>query len=131
MKIVYGGRGNDRFKANPVAEIFMGGAGADAVDYSATSAGIVVSLDNKYGDNKPFGRGGAAGDKFASIENMIGSGFDDWIGGTAGSNTLLGLAGDDTIWGFGGEDNINGADGIDQLFGGDGRDQIFGGGGND
>jgi Ca2+-binding RTX toxin-like protein len=131
VKIRYGTNGNDRFKADPVAEIFMGFGGVDTVDYSSASLGIVVSLDNKYGDNKPFGRGGAAGDKFSSIENVIGSWFDDWIVGTADANSLHGLGGDDTIAAGAGNDYVNGSNGNDLLSGQDGNDIIYGGGLND
>jgi len=131
VKIRYGTNGNDRFKADPVAEIYMGFGGVDTVDYSSASLGIVVSLDNKYGDNKPFGRGGAAGDKFSNIENVIGSWFDDWIVGTADANSLHGLGGDDTIAAGAGNDYVNGSNGNDLLSGQAGNDIIYGGGLND
>ena len=61
-------------------------------------------------------------DTLVSIENAIGSNFDDEITGTAGANRLEGLDGDDVLVGLGGDDT---------LLGGAGNDLILGGGGND
>ena len=55
----------------------------------------------------------AAGDTFISIENLMGSGFNDLLLGTNGNNT---------IWGWNGNDTINGRAGNDTLYGGAGSD---------
>ena len=54
-----------------------------------------------------------AGDDFSSIENLVGTKFNDWLAGDAGGNQLEGRRGND--WLFGGS-----AD--DTLFGGEGTD---------
>ncbi|MCA9012822.1 MAG: hypothetical protein KDB01_23890, partial [Planctomycetaceae bacterium] len=50
--------------------------------------------------------GGAGNDTLDSIENVIGSNFDDFIMGDANDNTLDGIGGLDTIFGGGGIDII-------------------------
>jgi Ca2+-binding RTX toxin-like protein len=61
-------------------------------------------------------------DTLTSIENLIGSGFNDRLDGTNTANVLEGSAGADTCMGY---------DGNDTLIGGAGNDSLTGGGGND
>jgi Ca2+-binding RTX toxin-like protein len=55
-------------------------------------------------------------DTLTSIENLVGSGFNDALTGDAGANVLEGGLGDDTL---------NGSAGADTLVGGDGSDRYF------
>ena len=59
-----------------------------------------------------------------SIENLIGSSFDDTLTGDGMANTLNGGAGDDTLIGGAGDDTLTGGAGQDTLTGGAG-DDIF------
>jgi Ca2+-binding RTX toxin-like protein len=75
-----------------------------------------------------------------TIENAIGSAFDDQIVGNdvannlkggEGNDTLLGAEGNDTLDGGAGNDTLLGAEGNDTLLGGEGNDTLDGGAGND
>ena len=70
-----------------------GGAGIDTVTYANAAAGVTVDL---LGDSTSDDGDGAT-DNLASIENVIGSAFADFITGDAGANTLSGGNGNDTF----------------------------------
>lgn len=127
-----GGNGNDILKGGGGADAFVGGAGIDTADYSqagpayALSGGVFVDLSTgiaKYGE--------AQGDTFSSIENLTGSAYDDYLGGTDGANALRGLDGNDQLYAQGGDDFLDGGNGNDQLYGGTGNDTMTGGAGDD
>ena len=59
-----------------------------------------------------------------TIENAIGSSFNDNIIGNDVANVLTGNAGNDTITGNGGADMIDGGVGADKMTGGDGNDSF-------
>ena len=65
--------------------------------------------------------GDAAGDNYDSIENVIGTAFNDWIVGDTQANNLDGGAGNDYILGLTGNDYLWGGDGDDRLDGGENR----------
>ena len=78
-----------------------------------------MNLDN----GQVFG-GEAQGDTITGFENILGSGLDDILSGTAGANFLSGFDGVDIISGVGGDDIIAGGTGSDELHGGDGVDTL-------
>src|SRR4029078_1420791 len=55
--------------------------------------------------------GDAAGDSYASIEGIFGTGFNDTITGNGGNNLLFGAYGDDILIGGGGADELHGGPG--------------------
>lgn len=78
--------------------------------------------------------------RLTSVENILGSDFDDLlqgnlqdnlINGRLGDDTLIGLAGDDTLYGDAGNDSLVGGIGHDVLNGGEGSDTLLGGEGDD
>ncbi len=67
-----------------------------------------------------------------SVENIIGSNFNDIIHGRNDvANLLYGGAGDDALYGEGGNDTLNGAQGNDTIYGGTGNDFFLMSAGND
>jgi Ca2+-binding RTX toxin-like protein len=103
-----------------------GGTGMDTGSYSASPAGVTVSLATGLGSG-----GDAQGDTLQSIENLLGSAFADTLTGNAGNNTITGGGGADTISGGLGADTLNGGAGGDSLTGGAGADRVTGGMGAD
>ncbi len=61
--------------------------------------------------------GEAAGDQISGFEVLIGSAFNDQLGGDAGANTIDGGAGGDFIGISGGADKMDGGDGTDYVNG--------------
>jgi len=65
------------------------------------------------------------------MTTITGTNNNDWIEGTALSETIVGLNGNDWLFGGGGNDAIKAGDGDDFLFGGEGNDVLRGGNGVD
>jgi len=111
--------------SNPDA--FVGGTyGVDTVTYANSTSRVVVDLVSGIGS-----QGYAQGDTYTSIENVVGSAYNDILIGNSGKNTLSGGDGDDYLSGGGGDDTLYGGDGNDQLIGGAGADKLYGGAGDD
>jgi Ca2+-binding RTX toxin-like protein len=99
-----------------------GGGGSDTASY-AGGAAVGVSLLHGSIQNT----GGQGWDLLNSIENLVGSSFDDWLTGEYGANVLDGGAGADHLNGFDGNDRFvqrTAADGVDIISGGAGFDTI-------
>jgi serralysin len=120
--VLIGGLGNDAINGNEGNDELIGASGGDALNggpdgdtasYRSASAGVTLNLDTG-------GTGGdAAGDTYASIEQIYGSDYSDNI---TGSNQL-----DDQLYGFSGNDVLGGGAGADLLEGGPGADTLDGG----
>lgn len=114
---IRGTAGNDRLFGSTGPNVFIGGAGADQIvgdagsdtsSYADSTAGVTVDLVTG------TGRGGdAEGDMLFSIENLIGSRFDDRLVGDAGANSLSGGDGNDLLSGGAGNDILDGGAGKD------------------
>ena len=101
---------DDVFVATSVAESFDGGDGSDTVDYSNSTGGVRVDLQNGTAS-----QGFAQGDTLISIENLTGSASRDIFYGDAQANIISGLGGNDILEGDGGADEIDGGDGWDNA----------------
>jgi len=128
-----GGNFSDVLSGNNGANDFFGGSGSDTVSYVDAGAGVVASLGN---GTIGFGSGTtqtgeAAGDRYNSIEALVGSGFNDTLFAAAGGSSLFGIDGNDTLYGLGGADLLDGGAGQDTLIGDGGSDHMWGGGDND
>jgi Ca2+-binding RTX toxin-like protein len=111
-----GGEWNDSLDGSLGADTLDGGDGIDTVYYNTGTAGAVnVNLETGMGSG-----GNAQGDRYVSIENVVGSGGNDTLIGDANANLLRGLTGNDTIDGGGGDDTLEGGAGADYLVGGAG-----------
>ena len=127
------GEGNDsivlnRFDVPEWGVQIIGGGGTDTANLTAFATALHVTL-NSWGAFQNIGAPGGAGSPPAfgyvgltQVENLVGSGFSDWIEGSDDANMLTGLVGLDTI---------NGLDGNDTLIGGIGNDSLIGGAGVD
>ena len=163
--VMFGLGGNDTLNGNEANDILEGGAGADVLNggpgsdtasYAGSPAEVTVNLVTGIGTG-----GDAAGDTFTSIENLIGSAFDDTFTPDANANNISGGGGNDTVSYagspaavnislsgtpgtggnaagdvLGGVENLIGSDFGDFLrgnlvLGGGGNDSVVGGTGND
>lgn len=100
--------GNDLLIGGPGADVLEGRGGIDTASYATSSAGVAVNLAAGTGSG-----GDAEGDELDTIENVIGSAFDDTLTGNDSDNVLEGGAGNDLL---------NGGNGNDTLIGGLGND---------
>jgi Ca2+-binding RTX toxin-like protein len=107
-----GGVGDDLLNGGLGADYLTGGDGTDTASYSDAAGGVIAFLLGASSNS-----GEAAGDVYSSIENLTGSNFGDYLGGTDGANEILGGGGNDTIWAGGGDDVIDGGAGADALYG--------------
>ncbi len=103
--------GNDALDGGSGNDTLNGGSGSDTAVYQFAGAGIVVFLDRERTTND--GLGGK--DTLISIENVIGSRFNDQIAGDRRNNSLSGLGGDDALGGLGGDDTLIGGEGSDEF----------------
>jgi Ca2+-binding RTX toxin-like protein len=124
--LLWGNLGNDTFLGGSGTDAFAGGGGIDTVLYEQSSAGVTVNLSTHIGSG-----GDAAGDTFYSIENVVGSTFDDTLTGNAAGNHLDGGQGNDALSGGQGNDTLDGGDGNDMIWGNSGNDTLSGGHGAD
>jgi serralysin len=125
IDIIYGDAGNDYMGAGTGNDTFYGGSGTDGVTYQNATERTIASLAT--------GRGGIGTDVevYDSIENLVGSPYNDWIEGDSVGNVLNGLAGNDTLSGLGANDSLSGGDDNDLLIPGEGTDSVEGGNGTD
>ena len=100
---LYGEAGDDTLVGGAGEDTLDGGTGVDTADYSASSAGVNVSLTS----GKGLG-GDAQGDKLTGVENLVGSKFADVLTGDATANTIKAGDGNDVVVGSGGGDTIDG-----------------------
>lgn len=115
---ICGGDGADKLFGGPGNDKIHGNQGNDEVNFSSSAQGVTVDL--------LLGTASGQGNDFIeSVENVIGSRFDDFIYGTAGSNWLRGIEGDDYLDGDDGNDVLGAGPGDDLLVGGDGDDTMF------
>ena len=133
--VIEAGLGDDLIEAGAGNDIIAGGDGADRID-GGTGYDTVTFLDSDIGVRADLearvGQGGfAQGDIYLGIEALIGSAFNDQLGGDVAGNRLEGGAGRDILEGRGGSDILLGGAGDDTLIGGAGADQLDGGEGTD
>lgn len=118
--IITGGSGDDVLAGLGGNDTLVGGAGSDTADYSAASGGVVSQLFA--GRTQNDGQGGT--DQLDSVENLIGSAFDDVLTGSGANNRLVGGAGRDVLMGLNGNDIlVGGAGAANELHGGLGDDR--------
>lgn len=105
--------------------------GNDTLDFSQAESGVKISLDRDRGQPQRIGAGDNRLQLRGTLENVIGTTFDDWIMGNQADNHLIGGPGNDWLFGRAGNDRLEGGHGEDRIFGGFGNDFLFGNYGND
>jgi Ca2+-binding RTX toxin-like protein len=142
---LFGGDSDDTLIGGAGADVLDGGTGRDTADYSASDAGVTVSLLSGTGLG-----GHAQGDSLNGVDNVIGSshgdvltlnnfagaafgggGADTLFGGTGNNDSLFGGDGNDQLSGLAGNDSLDGGANDDVLIAGLGNDTLIGGTGND
>ncbi len=121
-----GGVGNDTLIGGAGADSLQGGDGIDFASYAAAATGVAARFDYAF-----LNIGEAAGDTYASVEGLTGSGFADVLVGDGNGNSLYAGGGDDYLAGLAGNDQLSGEAGNDILDAGAGNDTLDGGTGND
>ena len=104
--VVLGNSGNDKLVGGEGSDSYDGGAGFDTLDYSGSSRGVNVNLN----DHISVGMGL---DKIKGVEAVTGSKFNDTLVGDKNANVFTGGAGDDSFRGRGGADILTGGAGKD------------------
>jgi Ca2+-binding RTX toxin-like protein len=117
--------GNDVLEGGDGDDSLWGGGGSDTASYAGASGAQFVNLTSG------FASGAAGNDDLHSVENAVGSAFEDTLLGNSGANVLTGGNGHDYIRGILGNDSLVGGNGDDYLGGGFGDDVIDGGAGFD
>ncbi len=105
-----GGSGDDVLEGNEQNNVLIGGPGVDTVTYANADQRVVVSLIVVGMQATGFGN-----DTISSVENLIGSIFNDELVGSAGSNSLSGGIGRDELTGGLGADTLRGDSGNDYF----------------
>ena len=110
--VLYGGAGNDVLDGGAGKDVLIGGTGLDAVSYASSGSAVRAYLSAAVANT-----GDAAGDEYNGIENLLGGGGGDLLGGDDGDNELTGGQGNDTLLGGEGDDSYvwNVSDGADVI----------------
>ena len=118
---------NRTFNADPYNTGFNSYNAAKAAAFggfpSITGVVIDLNIDDELQDLA--NNGDAQNDKLISIEDVIGSNYNDHL------ITWAGIRGHHDLWGGGGDDVLQGGHGNNSLYGGDGDDILLARGGND
>jgi Ca2+-binding RTX toxin-like protein len=107
--LLQGWLGNDTLNGGLGNDTLDGGTGTDTASYAGATAGVTVTLASSAAQNTV----NAGLDTLISIENLIGSGFNDVLTGSSGANLLQGWLGNDTLNGGLGNDTLDGGTGTD------------------
>ncbi|WP_103333613.1 Hint domain-containing protein [Pseudotabrizicola formosa] len=108
-----GGAGDDLLDGGAGDDTLIGGGGTDTVTYASETAAVAVNLNTGTATGTSSGT-----DSLSSLENVIGTGFNDTITGSNEANLIEGGAGDDLIDAGAGKDTVFGGAGNDTLIGG-------------
>ncbi|MEH6496110.1 MAG: DUF4114 domain-containing protein [Pseudomonas marincola] len=119
-----GGSSDDYLSGGDGNDSLNGGSGIDTASYSEASKSVRVDL--KSGEGMGHGN-----DQLVSIENLVGSDYNDKLYANHLANVLSGGDGNDRLYGRHGSDTLLAGDGADYIDGGSGNDVIYGGAGDD
>ncbi|ARQ01290.1 calcium-binding protein [Pseudorhodoplanes sinuspersici] len=121
---LYGGLGDDMLYGGRGVDMLSGSGGNDTGVFADAESAVIIDL------TRPYNNGGSAtGEYLFSIENLIGSAFNDTLSGGQSRNMLEGGDGNDRLFGREGGDTVRGGAGSDFIDGGANRDVLTGGAG--
>lgn len=106
---LYGGSDDDFIVSGSGRDVVDGGSGIDTVSYLATESAVNVDIHRKKVT-------GGDSDTLKSIENAIGTNYNDTFRGNRLDNDLNGAGGNDFIRGMTGQDTLTGGSGNDTFF---------------
>jgi Ca2+-binding RTX toxin-like protein len=107
--VLNGGTGADTLDGGAGDDTLSGGGGNDTATYADAASGVTVNLQLTTAQ----ATGGAGTDTLTSIENLVGSGFNDVLTAATGGSVLQGMGGDDTLVSGQGNDTLDGGTGTD------------------
>ncbi|MXQ12543.1 calcium-binding protein, partial [Microvirga makkahensis] len=123
---LYGYDGSDILDGGTGADYLSGGAGLDYASYAYVTAGSLADLMYASSNSRD-----AYGDRYSSVEGLIGSKYADNLRGNNAANTIKGGGGNDKLYGRGGNDKLYGGAGNDLIYGSAGSDALYGNAGAD
>ncbi|MCB5204572.1 cadherin-like domain-containing protein [Neorhizobium sp. T786] len=91
-------------------DVYSGGQGTDNLDTSAAKAAVAIDLKAGTATGETIGS-----DQVESIENVVGTGYDDTITGDDSDNAIHAGGGDDVLTGGKGDDTLRAEDGDDTI----------------
>jgi Ca2+-binding RTX toxin-like protein len=109
--VLSGGGGDDTLIGGAGTDSYIGGSGFDTVSYATSTAALQIYLDSPSAN-----QGDAFGENFISIENFIGTSFNDAFFGDANSHVFDGGAGNDGFVASTGKEVFVGGTGSDSLY---------------
>lgn len=107
------GAGDDTIRGGEGADTMDGGEGADILQYSGSTAGVNINLNEDGSGMQQASGGDAQGDVISGFEHVYATNHNDNLTGNDDRNTLYGYGGDDTIEGGDGKDVLRGGTGAD------------------
>ncbi|XP_078528944.1 uncharacterized protein LOC144806458 [Lissotriton helveticus] len=111
---ILAGAGDDVIYPGPGSDKVYGGSGSDTVLFSGNHTdhtGVLVNLGLGYGTGAD-----AEGDLYFSVENVLGTSYNDILVGSDKDNYLSGEGGSDLILPMGGSDVLHGGEGSDIYY---------------
>ncbi|XP_078503347.1 uncharacterized protein LOC144762094 [Lissotriton helveticus] len=111
---ILAGAGDDVVYPGPGSDKVYGGSGSDTVLFSGNHTdhtGVLVNLGLGYGTGAD-----AEGDLYFSVENVLGTSYNDILVGSDKDNYLSGEGGSDLILPMGGSDVLHGGEGSDIYY---------------
>jgi Ca2+-binding RTX toxin-like protein len=109
--VLDGSSGDDVLEGGAGADVLKGGSGRDTASYAGSAAAVQINLATSTGSG-----GDAAGDTYLSVENIIGTDYDDVLTPLNSGGSLDGGAGNDYFYS---------SVGADQFIGGTGDDRVY------
>ncbi len=100
---LFGNGGNDILNGGAGNDYLDGGDGTDTVTYAGNGSAVTVNLSLTSAQNTI----GAGADTLVSIENLIGSSYNDTLTGDGNANTVEGGLGNDILNGGAGIDTVS------------------------